>query len=52
MQSYLFNFRDGDQVICGPAFDLQSDLEALTIARRAAKNTGMEYGPARDTSAT
>jgi hypothetical protein len=42
MQSYLFNFRDGDQVICGPAFDLQSDLEALTIARRAAKNTGIE----------
>jgi hypothetical protein len=42
MQSYLFNFRDGDQFIHGPVFDLGGDLEALTIAMRAAKNTGVE----------
>jgi hypothetical protein len=42
MPSCHFNFRDGDQVIYGPAFDLQSDSEALTIAMRGAKRSGIE----------
>jgi hypothetical protein len=42
MPSYHFNFRDGDQVIYGPALLLPSDFEALTIAMRASKNSGIE----------